>query len=62
MDPEFHLISANDTIKNVALIGRNFNTSHQYIAVLRNVTEVQTYAYELPAKQISDRELVIDVS
>ena len=62
MQPKFELLRPNDTSKMVTLIGRNFNKSHTYVAVLRNQGAHQTYTYELPAKQISDRELIIDVA
>ena len=35
IEPEFHLLRAEDTYKEVTLIGRNFNRSHSYVAVLR---------------------------
>jgi len=38
MEPEFHLLRAEESSKEVTLIGRNFNRSHSYMAVLRNET------------------------
>lgn len=38
MEPEFHLLRAEESSKEVTLIGRNLNRSHSYMAVLRNET------------------------